>query len=174
MVWVDFLCKQIACDRKLDFAQLFPRQAAHKRGSVVDNGLFGNATRSLNLTLESNTIPDLKTQVSQFLSEEVSRSGLHWMFANDGQTISTLCFGIWEIWAFVELAESEAQRAVSESVGSLFVELDHLLDSIMIQGGHSQPSSSRRFQIRLGSQGGMSNAQARLTGRGSSSVKLSF
>lgn len=117
------------CDRLLNFAQSFPSQPIHQRGPVVDEVIFANATRSLNLTLKPDNIPDLKAQVDQFLSGDVSDDKSLSESAKRGQTVFTAFFGLWEIWMFVELTDSEAEIAISESVGSLFIELDRLAKS---------------------------------------------
>lgn len=133
-LWVDELCSHLACNKKSIFAQPYPSLPTHQLGAVVDAEVFGNATAFFNFTLQPDNIPDLRAQVNQFLAEDVSSTVDPQ--ANYRQTIFTAFFGLWEIWTFVALANVDAERAVSESVGSLFSEIDRLLESKSARSTH--------------------------------------
>lgn len=127
--WVDELCKEMVCDKKLSFAQPFPSLPTHQRGAVVNSDVFANATEFFNFTLKPDGIPDLKAQVDHFLANDVLMPASGQASLGRGQTVFTAFFGLWEIWAFVALADAEAELAIMESVGSLFSELKRLLNS---------------------------------------------
>lgn len=79
-------------------------------------------------------VPDVKTQLDQFLSDDFDVEPTNSNATVRSSTIFTIFVGVWEVWAYVELTDSAAETAVLESIASLFVQLDKLVHSGLVQG----------------------------------------
>lgn len=107
-----------------------PSNPYHRRGPVIDNEIYANHTKSLNLTAEPEDIADFRHQVDEYLAQDDSR----WLDEGEqrkGQTMTifTVFFGVWEIWDFVNLPEQAVMEAVTECLLSLFAQLDRLVQA---------------------------------------------
>ncbi|KAG9756763.1 hypothetical protein KCU73_g4754, partial [Aureobasidium melanogenum] len=127
-LWVDTLCAEVVCDRIYDLAQSLPSHPSHRRGPVVDNDIYTNLTRSLNLTAGPENIGDFSHQVDEYLAQDDAR------WQDDGEQkglkiIFTVFFGIWELWDFVDLPEEAVLPAVVDCIASMFAQLDRLVQA---------------------------------------------
>ncbi|KAI5240744.1 hypothetical protein E4T42_08298 [Aureobasidium subglaciale] len=129
-LWVDTLCSEIVCDRIYDLAQSLPSHPSHRRGPVIDNDIYANRTRSLNLTSGLENIGDFGHQVDDYLAQ----IDLRWQDGIEGGKertthIFTLFFGLWELWDFVGLEEEAVLPTVVDCIASMFAQLDRLVQA---------------------------------------------
>ncbi|KAF1835982.1 hypothetical protein BDW02DRAFT_578284 [Decorospora gaudefroyi] len=127
-VWVETLCKELACDAIDNFAHSAPSAAgAIQLGSLVDAAVHAEA-KTGNKSNESALIPfDFKTQVEQFIKYEEGRRLIPQRLRGvDEWTVFTVFFGLWDLLEYSTLEKQSAMRAIDRSIEELFKNLDVL------------------------------------------------
>ncbi|CAO2651063.1 Nn.00g093600.m01.CDS01 [Neocucurbitaria sp. VM-36] len=126
-VWVETLCKELACDTIENFARSRPSETASV-GSLIDSGVYAQAS-----TGKSNgyrvTSFDFKTQVRQFLTYDKENHYIAERLRRvDERTIFTVFFGLWDLLEYSKLQREFAMRAIDNSLTELFQSLDALAE----------------------------------------------
>ena len=119
---------QIKCNHHDNFARSLPTAPTTElRGAVVNSAV-------LNRTLPTGhgevvMLPDLKTQVSQWLRFEKKQYTSSRMREKEKRgTIFTVWFSLWDIWYYSQLNSDEASKAIEESIDTLFEQLGVICD----------------------------------------------
>ncbi|KAL8881059.1 MAG: hypothetical protein Q9198_001656 [Flavoplaca austrocitrina] len=127
-VWTEWLCSAIKCNHHDNFARSLPTAPTTElRGAVVNSAV-------LNRTLPTGhgevvMLPDLKTQVSQWLRFEKKQYTSSRMREKEKRgTIFTVWFSLWDIWYYSQLNSDEASKAIEESIDTLFEQLGVICD----------------------------------------------
>ena len=121
------------CDHVDNFARSSSNHDEDREGPVVDSEIHAQIaaklTKSASPEAPTELLPDLVSQVREFVAKERT-VGLPTTLA----TTVAIYFGTWDIWRLAALSEAEAMIAVQDSIITLFVELEKLLDAIGTKG----------------------------------------
>jgi len=126
-LWVETLCKELACDTIDNFAHSKPAAAAHI-GSLVDADVHSEAKDAG--SNETTVTPfDFKTQVEQYITYDKGRRVIpQSLRKGDEWTFFTVFFGLWDLLEYSTLEKAAAMSAVDKSIASLFLNLDVLAE----------------------------------------------
>lgn len=97
-------------------------------GSVVCNDILGNAT-AVRQSNYQEMIPDLKSQIEQWMDFEKQRLFIPPRRLNDERTTFTGFFGIWDLWHISGLNKGMDEDAVERIILKLFVQLDAVAEN---------------------------------------------
>jgi hypothetical protein len=114
---------QYVCDSIENFAQSFKSPfSTYSGGAVLDNDIYSNTT-GRNESLQLNLLPDLKSQVQQWLAYEKQREE---SVVDDEleEAIFVISFGFYDLWQYGTLELKAAQDTISCSIYELFAQLD--------------------------------------------------
>lgn len=88
---------------------------------MVDNDVYTNTT-SRNETGSLILLPDLKDQIEQWIQYEESQGTAD----DDDEFIFAITVGFWDLWQYATLDLHTAQDAVSESIYTIFEQLNNI------------------------------------------------
>ncbi|KAI4712220.1 hypothetical protein J4E89_002486 [Alternaria sp. Ai002NY15] len=126
-LWVETLCKELACDTIDNFAHSKPAAAAHI-GSLVDANVH-TETKGAGNNETTVTSFDFKTQMEQYVAYDKGRRVIpERLRKGDEWTFFTVFFGLWDLLEYSTLEKPVAMSAVDKSIESLFHSLDILAE----------------------------------------------
>ncbi|KAI4203303.1 MAG: hypothetical protein LQ350_002000 [Teloschistes chrysophthalmus] len=129
LVWTEWLCLAIKCNHHDNFARSLPSApTTDLKGAVIDGAV-------LNRTLgadhgETTALSDLKTQVRQWLRFEKKQYMTSRTREKERRgTVFTVWFSLWDIWYYSQLDGEAASKAVTQSMDTLFAQLEIIADN---------------------------------------------
>lgn len=121
--------EQLQCNILDNFARSISSDtnpAPGQVGSLIDADLYEQAKGAKGNGTQ--TMTDFKTQVRQFLAYNKGRRRIPGRFRKmeNGWTVFTVFFGLWELMEFSSLEKQDSMLAIENSIETLFQQLDVL------------------------------------------------
>ncbi|KAH8599415.1 hypothetical protein B0O99DRAFT_537622 [Bisporella sp. PMI_857] len=119
--WVEIFCDKIDCSSHYNFAstqlsKAFPQSP--QTGAITSNRIYTNTSSTQPKTASSKLLPDLATQINQYVA--LSKS------SKPTETIFVVSFGFWDIYHFASLDISSGKEVIDDTITELFKQLDDL------------------------------------------------
>jgi hypothetical protein len=97
-------------------------------GAVVRNDILGKVT-SAEQPHMLEIIPDLRSQVQQWIDFEKKKRLMPSEGFKDEWTLFTVYFGVWDLWHISEMSKDMAEDAIERAILELFAQLDIIAEN---------------------------------------------